>query len=180
MRKSRIRMLTKMRNAMKKILLSLLFTLPVLAQDGFTNNNGHLVWQRTYPATTDINAALQNTQGIQIVAAAGSNFTGMGDEVSNTCQGGTALMSNKCKFDFDVKMENGNYLVTITNIRIIEKMGPMQARILANRAEKYFVNADLKIRKDTRTQTDMACLDNFLTDLFNSETVHASGALSAN
>ena len=155
---------------MKKLLLSLLFTLPALAQDGFRNERGNLVWQRLYPATTNIDAALQHTQGIEIDMAGNNTYIGRGNEVTNTCQGGTPLMKNKCKFDFTVKLEEGNYVVTITNIRIIEKMGPMQARIFANRAEKYFVNADLKIRKDPRTQTDMACMDNFLSGIFNSET----------
>lgn len=156
--------------AMKKLLLSLLFTVSVLAQDGFRNERGNLIWERIYPATTNIEAALQNTQGIEIDMAGSTIYTGRGNEISNTCQGGTALMNNKCKFDFTVKLEDGNYVVTITNLRIIEKMGPMQARIFANRAEKYFVNADLKIRKDPRTVKDMACLDNFLTGIFSSET----------
>jgi hypothetical protein len=169
----------KNEKAMKKLLFILLFSAPVIAQDGFRNEHGNLTWERTFPASINMTAALESQPGILITTNLGNSYTGMGDGVQNTCDSGTALMKNKCKFEFSVRKENGNYIVTVTNLKIIEKFGPLQARIIASRAEKYFVNADLKIKKDVRTQNDMGCLDNFLTTVFSSGTIMASGTLTA-
>jgi len=166
---------------MKKLLLSLLFALPAMAQDGFRNENGSLVWERIYPAGTNMGAALEGTRGIQITTFFNNTYTGMGDEVQNTCRNGTPLMKNNCKFDFVVKQQDGSYIVTVTNLRIIERLGPLQARIMANRAEKYFVDANLKVRDDGRTKTDLMCLDSFLDSIFSSgEISSANGGLTAN
>ena len=165
---------------MKKLLLSLLFTLPVLAQNGFRNEGGSLVWERIYPVGTNMAAVLEGTQGLQIASFLGNTYTGMGDEIKNTCNSGTPLMKNNCKFDFVVKQQDGNYIVTVTNLRIIEKLGPMRARIMANRAEKYFVDAGLKVRTDPRTKTDMMCLDNLLDSIFSRGGMSSAGTLTAN
>lgn len=165
---------------MKKLLLSLLFTLPALAQDGFRNESGSLVWERVYPAGTNMAAVMEGTQGIQVASYLNNTYTGMGDEVKNTCNNGTPLMKNNCKFDFVVKQQDGNYIVTVTNLRIIEKLGPMKARIMANRAEKYFVDASLKVRNDSRTKTDMMCLDSFLDNIFSHGGMASTGTLTAN
>lgn len=165
---------------MKKLLLSLLFTLPALAQNGFRNEGGSLVWERVYPAGSNLAAVLEGTQGLQIASFLGNTYTGMGDEVKNTCNSGTPLMRNNCKFDFVVKQQDGSYVVTVTNLRIIEKLGPMKARIIANRAEKYFVDAALKVRTDPRTKTDMMCLDNLLDSIFSRGGMASTGTLTAN
>jgi len=151
---------------MKKLLFSLLFALPVMAQDGFKNEGGNLVWQHTYPATVNVQALLDSNPDLQVVTFINDVHKGAAEKINNTCEQGSATMRNDCKFDFEVRRYNNNYVVTVTNLRIIEVMGPMQARTLANRCEKYFVDASRKIKKDQRTQNDMSCVDSFLTGIF--------------
>lgn len=150
---------------MKKLLLSLLFTLPALAQDGFRNENGNLVWEHTYPATTNMQALVESNPQLEVDVFTADAFNGKANDVKNTC-GGAVLMKNDCKFDFAIRKTDGNYIVTVSSLRMIEKLGPMQARVIESRCEKYLVDAALKVKKDPRSQNDMNCLDNFLTGLF--------------
>ncbi len=149
----------------KKILLSLLFTLPAFAQDGFRNENGNLVWEHTYPETANMQAIVESNPKLEVDVFTNDAFTGKGNDVKTTC-GGAVLMKNDCKFDFSVRKQNSTYVVTVTSLRMIERMGPMRARVIESRCEKYFVDAALKVKKDTRSKNDMNCLDNFLTGLF--------------
>ncbi|MDV6167918.1 hypothetical protein R1T16_05745 [Flavobacterium sp. DG1-102-2] len=159
---------------MKKLLFSLLFALPVMAQDGFRNENGKLIWQHTYPAATNMQAQLDGNPELQINTFVNDVHTGSADKIKNTCQEGSPVMRNDCKFDFEVRKDNGNYVVTVTNLKIIEVMGPMQARTVVNRCEKYFVDATLKVKKDPRTQKDMGCADSFLTEVFGGGSINGS------
>ncbi|PZR19442.1 MAG: hypothetical protein DI539_13945 [Flavobacterium psychrophilum] len=152
---------------MKKLLLSLLFTLPVMAQDGFRNENGNLVWQHTYPATTNVLTVIGNQPDLKVEVGTNDAQTGYAEKIKNTCSEGSPVMRNDYKFNFNVKNENGNYVVTVTDIKIIEVMGPMQARTIVNRCEKYLVDASLKVKKDARSQKDVGCIDNFLTGIFS-------------
>jgi len=162
---------------MKKLLFSLLFALPVMAQDGFRNENGNLIWEHTYPATNNVSATVESQPDLQVEAFINGVHTGSAEKIKNTCEQGSAVMRNNCKFDFNVRKENDNYIVTVTNLKIIEVMGPMQARTIVSRCEKYLVDAGLKVKKDTRSQNDMACLDTFLTGVFGGT---MNGALTAN
>jgi hypothetical protein len=163
---------------MKKLLLSLLFTLPAMAQDGFRNENGNLVWEHTYPATTNVSATTGSNPDLKIEASLNGVETGFAEKIKNTCSEGSSVMRNDCKFNFKVKNDNGNYVVTVTDLKIIEVMGPMQARTIVSRCEKYLVDAALKVKKDARSQKDMACLDSFLTGIFSG--TMANVAMTAN
>ena len=164
---------------MKKVLLSLLFALPAMGQNGFRTEGNALVWERVYPAAgNNLTAILNSRPDLQVDAHLGNTFTGRGEDIQNTtCASQSALLRNNCKFDFTVQLNDGNYVVRVSNLKIIEKLGPMQARIVANRCEKYFMSAQ-GLRKDTRTSSDMACMDDFLSGLFGTGSV--SGALTAN
>jgi hypothetical protein len=152
---------------MKKLLLSLLFTLPAMAQDGFRNENGNLVWEHTFPATTNVTATVDSQPDLKVEALINGVQTGSAEKIKNNCTEGSPVMRNNCQFNFKVKNENGNYVVTVTDIKIAEVMGPMQARTIVNRCEKYLVDASLKVKKDPRSQKDMNCLDTFLTGIFS-------------
>lgn len=161
---------------MKNLLLLLLFTLPVMAQNGFRNEKGNLVWEHTYPATANMQATIESQSTLEVITFFNDTYTGKGNNVKNTC-GGAVLMKNDCKFDFTVRKNNGNYIVTVTNLRMIERLGPMQARIVESRCEKYLVDAALKVKKDPRSQNDINCLNNFLTGVFGGT---VNSALTAN
>lgn len=163
---------------MKKLLLSLLFALPVMAQDGFRNENGNLIWEHSFPATTNVAATVEGQPDLMLEAMINGVQTGAAEKIKNTCPEGSATMRNDLKFNFKVKNDNGNYIVTVTDIKVIEVMGPMQARTIVNRCEKYFVDAALKVKKDPRSQKDMNCLDNFLTGVFSG--TMANVAMTAN
>lgn len=167
---------------MKKLLFSLLFALPAItmAQDGFRNENGSLVWQRTYPAATNVQAMLDSQPDLKIDTFINEIYAGSADKVKNTCEDGSPVMRNNCKFDFVVKKESDNYVVTVTNLKVIEVMGPMQARTIVNRCEKYFVDAANKVKKDPRTQKDMGCMDNFLSGIFGAGVEGSEVTLTAN
>ncbi|MCO6148447.1 hypothetical protein [Flavobacterium sp. NRK1] len=164
---------------MKKLIFSLLFALPVMAQDGFKNDNGNLVWQYTYPSVTNMQAMIDSKPDLQVTAFINDTYTGLVNKVKNTCTEGSPVMRNDCSFDFEIRSENGNYIAVISNIKIIEVMGPMRARTIESRCEKYFVDAALKLKKDVRTQKDMKCLDSFLTSVF-SDAITTTVTLSAN
>ena len=89
-------------------------------------------------------------------------------------------MRNNCKFDFAVKKDNDNYVVTVTNLKVIEVMGPMQARTIVSRCEKYFVDAANKVKKDARTQKDMGCMDSFLSGIFGAGVEGSAVTLTTN
>lgn len=151
---------------MKKILLSLLFTLPVLAQDGFDSKDGVLVWERSFPVkNADVTAFLNEEPGLKVITFMDNVFNGEGNEIQVGCEAGSGLLKNNCKFDFSIEILPDRYNVKITNLKIIEKYGPMQARIMANNCEKYFMD-ESTIKSDNRTLTDMNCLDNMLVDIF--------------
>ncbi|MHA3786661.1 hypothetical protein ACX0HA_00515 [Flavobacterium hauense] len=163
---------------MKKLLLSLLFSLPALAQDGFRNENGNLIWEHAFPATSNVTATVDNQPDLKVEAMLNGVQTGSAEKIKNTCSDGSPAMRNDCKFNFKVRNENGNYIVTVTDIKIIEVMGPMQARTIVNRCEKYLVDAALKVKKDSRSQKDINCLDSFLTGVFSG--TMANVAMTAN
>ena len=144
----------------------MLFALPVMAQDGFKNEGGNLIWQHTYPATANMQALLDSNPDLQVSTFINDIHKGSAEKIKNTCEQGSATMRNDCKFDFEVRRDNNNYVVSVTNLRIIEVMGPMKAKTMANRCEKYFVDATLRIKKDQRTLNDMSCVDDFLTKIF--------------
>ena len=132
---------------MKKLLFSLLFALPVMAQDGFKNDNGNLEWHYTYAPVTNMQSLIDSKPDLQVIAFFNDTYTGTVNKVKNTCTQGSAVMRNDCSFDFEIRRENGNYVAVVSNIKIIEVMGPMRARTIESRCEKYFVDAALKVKK---------------------------------
>ncbi len=151
---------------MKKLLLSLLFAVPTFAQSGFQSVDGMLVWERSFPIkSVDVTAFLNQEPNLKVVTFAENVFNGVGNEIRVGCEAGSGLLKNNCKFDFIIEVHPDKYNVKVTNLKIIEKYGPMQARIMANNSEKYFVD-NSNIKNDNRTLTDINCLDNMLVDIF--------------
>lgn len=158
---------------MKKFILLLLFTLPALAQNGFKTEGNALVWERVFPANnTDITAVLNRDPNLKVASFMDNVYKGIGFDIKNTCEGETALMKSNCKFQFLIMVNPDSYVVKIRDIKFLEKYGPMQARIMANASEKYFMEGS-KLKTDATTQGNMACVDRFLTSLFSPAPVTA-------
>lgn len=166
---------------MKKLLLTLLFTGAAFAQDGFKSNNGNLVWERTFPAdNANIVALLEKEPNLKVGTFMDNVFKGRGNEIKNTCDGGSGLMKNNTKFDFLIIVNPDSYTVKVTNLKFLEKFGPMQTRVVANPSEKYYVYNGA-VKNDDKTKGDFNCLDNYLSSVFSSEPVTTTGnALTSN
>lgn len=152
---------------MKKLLLSLLFCLPVFAQTGFKTEGNDIIWQGVFSTeTANIVAVLDKAPNLKVGTFIDNMYKGTGDGVQNTCNGGTGLMKNNLKFDFVILVDAAGYVVKVRNIKIIEKYGPMQAKTIANKCEKYFMTGN-KISTQPNASENMACMDRFFTGLFS-------------
>jgi hypothetical protein len=155
---------------MKKLILSLLFCLPVFAQTGFKTEGNEVIWQGVFSTeTANIVSVLDKEPNLKVGAFIDNMYKGAGEDVQNTCNGGTALMKNKIKFDFVILVDPAGYVVKVRNIKVLEKFGPMQARIMANKVEKYFM-AGNKLSDQPNASQNMACMDRFFAGLFSTET----------
>ena len=164
---------------MKKLLL-LLVCLPALAQNGFKSDDTGMVWQGVYSAeNANIAAVLDKDPNLQVGGFFDNMYKGIGNQIQNTCEGGTGLMKNRIKFEFIVLTDPNGYVVKVRNIKILEKYGPMQTRTVANPAEKYFMEGKV-IKTDATSQENMACLNNFLTGLFSPQPQSTGTALTSN
>ena len=165
---------------MKTLLLSLLFCLPALAQTGFKTEGNDIIWQGVF-STEDANilAVLDRDPNLKISNFMDSMYKGQADEVQNTCDGGTGLMKNKIKFDFVILQDPAGYVVKVRNLRIIEKFGPMQAKTIAKRCEKYFMDNGKINTQPTATQ-NMTCMDRFFTGLFGTQPQINEKAITSN
>lgn len=154
---------------MKTLLLSLLFCLPVLAQTGFKTEGNDVIWQGVYSTeNANIVSVLDKEPNLKVGGFMDNMYKGMGEDVQNTCNGGTGLMKNKIKFDFVILVDPAGYVVKVRNIKILEKYGPMQAKTMANKAEKYFM-AGNKLSTQPNASENMACMDSFFAGLFSAE-----------
>lgn len=164
---------------MKKLIMLLLISTSAFSQGGFSTEGKSIVWERIFPAdNANIVPILERYPNLEVTGFSENVFQGNTAEIKNTCQGGSGLMKNNCKFDFVIMVNPDHYVVRISNLKIIEKYGPMQARVMANSCEKYFLD-ESKLKSDSRTLTDMGCLDSFLTSVFSLSGT-SSGALTSN
>ncbi|MES2484742.1 MAG: hypothetical protein V4581_02185 [Bacteroidota bacterium] len=166
---------------MKKILLLLLFTAPIMAQNGFKMEDGSIVWERFYNApNTDIKSLIATNEKLSLISDAEDTYIGVGEGVHNTCASGSVLMKCDTNFSFIIMKVADGYLVKVKDFRFLEKYGPMQLRIIPTSLEKYYLEYG-KIRTTPKTQTDLACVENFLAGVFSGKTVPAeSPALTSN
>ena len=166
---------------MKKLLLSLLCTLPVMAQSSFHTEKENLVWEKVFPIeNANVASILENQPTMKIEDTMDNVYRGVGYNMLNSCTEGSAIMKNPCKFEFMVVVNPDNYIVRVKEIKIIEKYGPMQITTKANRCENYFVYKT-KIKADANSQNNMSCLDSYLSEVFTAKSGGASGkALTSN
>ncbi|PHK35429.1 hypothetical protein VF13_37545 [Nostoc linckia z16] len=164
---------------MKKIILSLLFSIPVFAQDGFKVENNELVWEKTFEANNaNIVSVLDRHPELAVSGFIDNAYKGAAKEIANTCQGGSALMKNNVKFDFIILVNPDYYVVRLKNLKVLEKYGPMQTRIIANRMDQYFTSNGV-LRTDDKAFGDMQCMDSFLSGVFGIISSQG-GALTSN
>lgn len=165
---------------MKKLLFTLLFSLPLLAQSSFRAENGSIVWEKSFPvANANIIGILQANQAFKVDVFIDNAFKGTAEDMKIEGDDANGLMRNNCKFDFFVAVEADRYVVKVKNFKFLEKMGPLQMRTVANSWEKYFMD-ERKIRPTPKTQGNLDYLDNFFTSVFSGAIVPSSGALTSN
>ena len=71
---------------MKKLLISLLFSIPALAQDGFRANGSSIVWEKSFPAdNANIVALLDRQPNLKVASFMDNVYKGKGDQIKNTC-----------------------------------------------------------------------------------------------
>jgi hypothetical protein len=166
---------------MKKILLLLLLTVPAMAQHNFKTEKGCIVWERFYSSSNaDIKALVASNDKLTLTSADTNVFLGVGESVPNTCGTGSALMKCDTNFNFTIMAVTDGYMVKVTNFFFLEKYGPMQMRTVPNSLAKYYLEYG-KIRSSEKTQTDLACVDSFLTSVFSNGVLQPEGtALTSN
>lgn len=166
---------------MKKILITLLFSIPVFAQDGFKAEDNSIVWEKSFTAqNANIVPVLEREPGLEVGGFMDNVFKGYGNNISCNCNEGSGLMKNNLKFEYIIMVNPDYYVVKVKNIKIIEKYGPMQARVIANSFEKYFLD-ETALRTDAKSQTDINCLNKYLTGIFSLEPfVDKNRALTSN
>jgi hypothetical protein len=163
---------------MKKLLLIVLFSIPAMAQDGFKAQGREIIWEKTFPVNNaDVVALLDRQPELKVSSFIDNAYKGSVREISNTCEGGSGLMKNNCKFDFIVLVNPDHYVVVVRNLKLLEKYGPMQARTIANRCEKYFLY-NRALKDDEKSVNDLSCLDNFLTGIFSVQQSASLGTAS--
>ncbi len=152
---------------MKKILLLLMFTAPLMAQHNFKVENGCIVWERFFNnPNTDIKALIAANSDLALTSGKDNTYTGYGEQVPNTCSGGSVLMKCNTDFNFTIMAVADGYMVKVKEFMFLEKYGPMQMRTVPNSLAKYYLERG-KIRGSEKTQTDLACIDSFLTGVFS-------------
>ena len=165
---------------MKALILTLLFSLPVLAQNNFRAENGAIIWEKSFPAgSTDVAALLEAQSAIKIDMAVDNQVKGIAKELKIEGEGGTTLMKSNCNFDFDIALEGDHYIVRVVNLKFLEKVGPLQMRTIVSSWEKYFMD-NRKIRPTPITQGNLQYLDEFLSGVFSGTIITSSGAITAN
>ncbi|WP_294824907.1 hypothetical protein [uncultured Flavobacterium sp.] len=165
---------------MKKLLFTLLFSLPLMAQHSFRAEDGSIVWEKSFPVdNVNVVALVESRPALMVDAYMDNIVKGNTKEMEITGNGGSGLMKNNCKFEYVILLENGQYIVKVKDFKFLEKMGPMQMRTVANSCEKYFLD-DRKIRPTPITQGNLEYLDNFLTGVFSGAAIASSGELTAN
>jgi hypothetical protein len=165
---------------MKKLILTLLFSLPVLAQHGFRAENGNIIWEKSFPVgSVNVAVLLKAQPALDTDIFTDNECKGSAMDMKIEGDGGTAMMRNNCKFDFDIAIEGNSYVVRIRNMKFLERVGPMQLRTIVSSFEKYFMD-ERKLRPTPITQGNLAYLDNFFTGIFTGTVISSSEALTSN
>ena len=165
---------------MKKLILTLLFSLPVLAQHGFRAENGNIIWEKSFPVgSVNVAALLKAQPALKTDIFTDNECKGSANDIKIEGNGGSAMMKNNCKFDFDIAIEGNSYIVKIHNMKFLERVGPMQLRTIISSFEKYFMD-ERKLRPTPVTQSNLAYLDNFFTGIFTGTVISSSEALTSN
>ncbi len=93
-------------------------------------------------------------------------------------------MKNPVKFKFVIMTDPYGYVVKVTDLKILEKYGPLQSRTMANSAEKYFIDGDSnELKTDGIWGENLNCLDQFLISVFAPQSgsqTSGSSALTSN
>lgn len=151
---------------MKTLLLTLLFALPLMAQDNFKTEKGGLVWEYIFPVDNADVSAIMDEKKVKITSFMDNMYSGNITDIESLAKGGSALTECNTKFEFVIMVNPDSYVVRVKNIKYYEKVGPMQSRTMINPVENYYVY-NKNIKSDERTVKDLAALEGFLKTVFS-------------
>lgn len=143
------------------LLVLLLISTFAFSQDhSFTIQNDYVVWQKVFDGSSDqiFNPKLKDGQAL--------NF-----EI-NRCKGTSSYMYFDVNFDYQIEDKEGRYRITVTNITFTDAIQHVLLKTSANPIktdfEDYIIrNKDGEFRKGNIHQTNLKCLDDFLTKTFS-------------
>jgi hypothetical protein len=146
------------------ILLSLISFSCFAQGNNFIVENEKLVWENVIISSeSNIPNIIGRHSRLKITSSDGNVYSGKGIEVRNTCPGTSDFLKGDYSFNFEIELRDGKYRVTVTNI-VFSKSLKKQKSITP--AEKYFIVSG-KIKDNTNTEADLACIENYITKLFS-------------
>ncbi|MFL9843867.1 hypothetical protein [Flavobacterium rhizosphaerae] len=169
---------------MKKLFLllsTIALSATTYAQGNFHAEDGKLVWEREIQSTNaDVVTILDREPNLKITGLMDNVYKGVAFNITPNCPDASALLKNECKFEFFIIVNPESYVVKIENFKMLEHYGPMGARVMANRSEKYYLDSDGKMRNDADTINDLNNLDRYLNAIFALPAASQQRALTSN
>lgn len=154
---------------MKAFILALILAFSFPENSNFSANGDFIVWEKTFTAQNLDITSIAGKVGLKVTSNENGVYKGKAKQIKNNCDNVSALTKNDIVFDFEIITEGDTYTVTVSNLGIVEKFGPMQARSIVNKAEKHFMHNGT-IKANEQTQNDMACIDHTLNTIFSVNT----------
>ncbi len=155
---------------MKKVLFFLLFSVSCLAQvNNFYAKNNTLVWENVIISDQDnIPELIQRHPRLSIISVSGTSYKGKGAEIRHTCEGCSSYMDNELSFDFEIRLSEGKYSVTVSNL--IYKSVPQKESLKKIETADNIILKNGSIREDI--DEDLNCLDRYFSKIFSMTRVY--------
>lgn len=153
---------------MKKVLFFLLFSVSCFAQvNNFYAKNNTLVWENVIISDqNNIPELIQRHPRLSITP--GTSYKGKGTEIRHTCEGCSSYMDNEFSFDFEIKLSEGKYSVTVYNL--VYKLMPQKNNLKKTVTADSIILKNGAVRKDINE--DLACLDRYFNKIFSMTRVY--------
>ena len=158
---------------MKKVVFLFLFIL--LSVSGFAQvsnfyaKNNALVWENVIITDQgNIPELIQRHPRLSITSVSGDSYKGKGTEIRHTCEGCSPYMDNELSFDFEIKLSEGKYSVTVYNL--IYKLKPQDNNSKKTVTADEMILKSGVVRKDV--EEDLACLNRYFSKIFSMTRVY--------
>ncbi|NDI99117.1 hypothetical protein GWA97_08535 [Flavobacterium sp. LaA7.5] len=150
---------------MKKLVFFLLLSVSCFAQvSNFYVKDNDLVWENVIITDqNNIPELIQRHPRLNIISASGTLYKGKGTEIKHICEGCSSYMDNELSFDFEIKLSEGKYGITVFNL--VYTLSPQKTVTAGDIMLKNGV-----IKKEI--EEDLACLNRFFGKIFSMTTVY--------